>query len=225
MTASASHIRVWDLPTRMFHWALAALVVFSFTTGKIGGDWMDWHLKSGYAILALLGFRIAWGLVGSDTARFARFLRGPRTAFAYARETLAGRHPFVAGHNPLGGWMVLAMLLALSFQATTGLFSDDQIATQGPLAVKVSDEMVSRMSALHAANEWVLVALVALHVIAIATYRWAWNAHLVGPMVHGRMAAPAQASQPAMRPAWLAALLLAASAAAVYVLVEILPMR
>ncbi len=225
MTAPASRIRVWDLPTRIFHWSLAGLVAFSFTTGRVGGDWMDWHLKSGYAVLVLLGFRIAWGLVGSETARFARFLRGPRAALAYARETLAGRHPFVAGHNPLGGWMVLAMLLALAFQAATGLFSDDQIATQGPLAVKVSDDTVSRMSALHSANEWLLVALVALHVIAIVTYRWAWNARLVGPMLHGCAAAPPGASQPRMRPAWLAALLLAASAAAVYVLVEIVPMR
>ena len=225
MTAPASRIRVWDLPTRIFHWTLAALVVFSFTTGRIGGDWMDWHLKSGYAILSLLGFRIAWGFVGSETARFARFVRGPRTALAYARELAARRPPFVPGHNPLGGWMIVAMLAALAFQAGTGLFSDDQIATQGPLAVKVSDATVSRMSGLHSIGEWIVVALVALHVAAIVAYRARWNARLVGPMVHGSMEAPPGTPHPASRPAWLAALILAVSAAAVYVLVEIVPMR
>ncbi|HXS53143.1 MAG TPA: cytochrome b/b6 domain-containing protein [Usitatibacter sp.] len=225
MTAAAARIRVWDLPTRIFHGSLALLVVFSFTTGTIGGDWMAWHLKSGYAILALLGFRIAWGLVGSETARFTRFLRGPRAAAAYARAMLAGRHPFFAGHNPLGGWMVAAMLAVLAFQAGTGLFSDDEIATQGPLAVKVSSETVSRMSSLHSIGEWIVAALVVLHVVAIIVYRAAWDVRLAGSMVHGRRTAPAGTSEPMRRPAWLALLVAAASAAAVYVLVEVVPMR
>lgn len=224
MTAT-QRIRVWDLPTRIFHWSLAALVVFSFTTGRIGGDWMAWHLRSGYAILVLLLFRIAWGFAGSDSARFARFLRGPRSAAAYARDLLAGRHPVVAGHNPLGGWMVAAMLLALALQAATGLFSDDEIATQGPLAVKVSDATVSRMSAVHSWWEWAIVALVVLHVAAIAAYRWKWNVRLVAPMVHGWMEGAVGAAAPRLRSAWLAAALLAAAAAAVYALVEIVPMR
>ena len=225
MTASAPRIRVWDLPTRIFHWALAAVVVFSFTTGTIGGEWMAWHLKSGYAVLVLLGFRIAWGLVGSESARFARFLRGPKAALAYARETLAGRHPFIPGHNPLGGWMIAAMLCALAFQAGTGLFSDDEIATQGPLAARVSDAMVSRMSALHSIGEWIVVGLVVLHVVAIAVYRAAWDVRLAASMVHGRMAAPSGTREPARRSAWFALLLAAASAIAVYVLLEIVPMR
>ena len=100
MTALQCRIRAWDLPTRIFHWGLAALVVFSFTTGTIGGDWMPWHLKSGYAILALLLFRIAWGVFGSETARFSDFVRGPRAVAAYVRATLAGRHPAGVGHNP-----------------------------------------------------------------------------------------------------------------------------
>jgi cytochrome b len=218
-------IRVWDLPTRIFHWALAALVVFSFTTGRIGGDWMGWHLKSGYAILALVLFRIAWGFAGSESARFASFLRGPAAAVSYARGLLAGRHPFTPGHNPLGGWMVAAMLAAVALQAATGLFSDDEIATQGPLAARVSNETVSRMSALHSWWEWAIVALVVLHVCAIAAYRWKWNVRLVGAMLHGRMEAPGALAAPRMRPAWLAAVLLAAAAALVYVLVEIVPMR
>src|SRR5512138_291676 len=173
---------VWDLPVRLFHWALAFLVVFSFVTGKIGGAWMEWHLRSGYAILALLAFRLAWGLVGSDTARFGSFLHGPRAALDYARATLGGRHPNVLGHNPLGGWMIVVMLAVLALQAATGLFSDDEIATQGPLAVKVSNATVSRMSAIHAVNEWIVAGLVALHLAAIAIYRIVLRANLVPAM-------------------------------------------
>lgn len=225
MTRTPSRIRVWDLPTRMFHWSLAVLVVFSFTTGKVGGDWMAWHLKSGYAILALVLFRLAWGFAGSESARFASFLRGPRTALLYARETLAGRHPVLPGHNPLGGWMVVVLLAALAFQVTTGLFSDDEIATQGPLAVKVSNDTVSRMSGLHHWGQWVMVALVALHVVAIALYRWRWNARLVGPMVHGWFEGNAGTRAPAFVPAWRALVLIALAAALVYGLVAIVPMR
>ena len=225
MTSVPSRIRVWDLPTRIFHWALAALVVFSFTTGTIGGDWMPWHLRSGYAVLTLLLFRIAWGLAGSETARFGHFLRGPRAVTEYARLTLGGSHPPVVGHNPLGGWMVVAMLAALAFQAATGLFSDDEIATQGPLAVKVSNAMVSRMSRLHDTGRWIVVGLAALHVAAIAIYRWAWGVRLAGGMVTGWMEAPGGSPQPRMRSAAFAAILLAVAVAAVYALVEIYPMR
>lgn len=225
MSVPPKRIAVWDFPTRAFHWALAALVLFSFTTGRIGGTWMAWHLRSGYAILALILFRIAWGFVGSDTARFAGFVRGPRAVLGHARRLLAGDRRFAIGHNPLGGWMVLAMLAATAFQASTGLFADDEIATQGPLAVKVSDAVVSRMSALHAANQWVMVALVALHVVAIAVYRWAWDVRLAGPMVSGWTDAPGAVAAPRMRSPWIALALLALCALAVYWLVEIYPMR
>lgn len=224
MTPPRTRIRVWDLPTRIFHWALAGLVVFSFTTGTIGGEWMAWHLKSGYAILALLLFRLAWGFTGSESARFAAFLRGPRAALAYARETFAGRHPIIAGHNPLGGWMVLAMLAAVAFQVTTGLFSDDEIATQGPLAVKVANDTVSRMSGLHQWGRWAVVALVVLHVVAIAVYRWRWKARLVGPMLHGKMNAAPGVHAPFLVPAWRAVVLAAIAAALAYALVVIVPM-
>lgn len=225
MIASPSRIRVWDLPTRIFHWSLAGLVVFSFTTGRIGGDWMAWHLRSGYAIFALVLFRIAWGFVGGGSARFAGFLRGPRAALAYARETLAGRHPIAAGHNPLGGWMVMVLLAALAFQVATGLFSDDEIATQGPLAVKVSNDTVSRMSGLHHWGQWAIVALALLHVAAIAIYRWKWNARLTGPMVHGWMRAAPGTRAPSFVSPWRALALLALAAALVYVVVAIVPMR
>lgn len=218
-------IRVWDLPTRIFHWALAALVVFSFTTGRIGGGWMEWHLKSGYAILTLLTFRLSWGVAGSHTARFATFLRGPRAAWAYARETLASRHPASLGHNPLGGWMVMLMLAILILQAATGLFADDDISTQGPLAAKVSNAWVARMTTIHKYNEWAVVAAAMLHVIAIAAYRWGFKEDLLSPMLHGWKTLPVEMSPPEpVRVSSLLALSLAAIAAVfVYWLVAIFP--
>ncbi|HEX5634213.1 MAG TPA: cytochrome b/b6 domain-containing protein [Gemmatimonadales bacterium] len=216
-------VRVWDLPTRIFHWTLVALVAFSFTTGKVGGGWMEWHVKSGYAILALLLFRVAWGLVGSDTSRFAHFLRGPRAAWRYGRETLAGRHPTLPGHNPLGGWMVLLMLAVLAVQATSGLFVDDEIATQGPLAARASGEVVGRMSELHEDNQWVIVGVVSLHVLAILAYRFALRVSLVPAMWHGRAPVPPGVAPPRMRPTALAAALLAIAAGFVYWLVAIFP--
>jgi len=225
VSASPQRIRVWDLPTRIFHWSLVALVVFSFVTGNIGGDWMKWHLRSGYTVLTLVSFRILWGLFGSETARFAHFVRGARAGLAYARATLARNHPTIVGHNPLGGWMVVLMLAALVLQTATGLFSDDEIATQGPLAVKVSNAMVSRMSALHAINQWVLVVLAALHVIAILVYRLKWDVPLVAAMIDGNMEAPPGTAEPRHRPAWLAVVLLAVCIAAVYALVVVYPMR
>ena len=219
----ARRILVWDLPVRLFHWALAALVVFSYTTGKVGGGWMEWHLRSGYAILALIAFRIAWGFAGSDTARFSAFVRAPRAAVEYLRARLGGRHPTVLGHNPLGGWAVVAMLAVLLLQAVTGLFADDEIATQGPLAAKVSNALVSRMSWIHSWNEWAIVALVALHVAAIAFYRFAWGVRLVPPMIHGRMEVEDTIGAPRVRHPALALVLFALACAAVYYLVVIYP--
>ncbi len=225
MSSTGARIRVWDLPTRIFHWALAALVIFSFTTGKVGGDWMDWHLRSGYTILALLAFRLAWGLAGSRTARFAHFLRGPRAALAYARETIGGRHPYVEGHNPMGGWMVMLMLAALCLQAATGLFADDEIATQGPLAAKASNALVARMTTIHKYNEWVIVGAVVLHTLAVATYQWGLKVDFIRPMVFGWKHVPAELRpvEPARASMLLAVAIAAAAGALVYWLVKVYP--
>ncbi len=218
-------IRVWDLPTRIFHWALAALVIFSFTTGKVGGGWMEWHLRSGYAIAALLVFRLAWGFAGSRTARFTHFLRGPRAALEYARETAAGRHSHAEGHNPMGGWMVVFMLALLALQASTGLFADDEIATQGPLAAKVSNALVARMTTIHKYNEWLIVGAVALHVIAVATYQWGLKVDLLRPMLYGWKHVPAElrSVEPARASNVFAVVIAAIAAALVYWLVVVFP--
>ena len=202
----------WDLPTRAFHWALAVLVVFSFTTGKIGGPWLEWHMKSGYAILALLLFRVAWGFAGPSNARFTGFVRGPVAALGHARELVARRLTAKAGHTPLGGWMVLAMLVVLALQAGTGLFTNDESSHEGPLSRMVSNATVDRMSVIHGWNQWVVAAVVGVHVVAIAYYHVVLKANVTRDMVTGPTQVPARA--------WA---LLAAVAGAVYYVVVVLP--
>lgn len=220
---ATARVAVWDVPVRLFHWALAVLVVFSFVTGKVGGTWLEWHMRSGYAILALLLFRLVWGVVGSETARFAGFVRGPRASLGYLKATLVRRPPQVLGHNPLGGWMVLFMLALLLVQAATGLFVDDEIATQGPLVVKVSDAVVARLTTLHRYNQWVILGAVVLHLVAIAMYQWGLRVNLIGPMLHGRMVVPAAVPAPRSVSAVLAAVVFALACATVYWLVAIYP--
>jgi len=202
----------WDLPVRAFHWLLVVLVVFSFVTGKAGGPWLDWHFKSGYAILALLVFRIAWGFAGPPPARFTSFLRGPKAGLDYARAVARGAAPYSASHNPLGGWMVVAMIAILLLQAVTGLFNNDESAHEGPLVALVSNRVVDRMHDIHELNEWVIVGAVVLHLVAIATYQFVLKRNLTRAMVFGSWRFPA-----------LAAVLLALAAAAVYGIVVVLP--
>ena len=206
--------RGWDLPIRAFHWSLATLVTSSFVTGFLGGSWLEWHMKSGYGIITLLLFRVAWGIAGSRDARFVSFVRGPRAARAYARALLAGKRSVDPGHNPLGGWMVSAMLALLALQAATGLFSNDESSNEGPLASKVSDAMVDRMSTIHSWNRWVILAAVAIHVIAVSVYQWRLRMDVVGPMIHGSSKASENV---------LALTIAAIAAAAVYWLVAVYP--
>lgn len=212
---------VWDLPTRLFHWVLVVLVTTSFITANIGGNAMQYHVWSGAAILALLLFRLIWGLVGSRTARFIHFVRGPAAAWRYARSLLGPNPERHLGHNPLGGWSIVAMLLALALQAITGLFASDDIATQGPLNVWVSESVADRLTELHEFNAGMIVALVALHISAVLFYLLVKKENLVTPMITGRK--PWQdptASQIQTPPFWVALLIAALSAVAVYLLVR-----
>lgn len=183
-----TRLRVWDLPTRLFHWLLAAVVLGSFVSAKLGGAYMVWHERLGCAALALLAFRLIWGVVGGRYARFTQFVRGPATVRAYLRGQWQG-----LGHNPLGALSVLALLAALGFQAVSGLFTNDDIAFEGPLARHVSGWLSSLLTTLHRGNEKVILLLVALHIAAIAFYRLARRHDLIGPMLHGDAQAPAGA--------------------------------
>ena len=174
-------VRVWDLPTRLFHWALAALVACSVVSVKLGGFWMDWHMRSGYAILALVLFRILWGFAGSRYARFSSFVRRPAEVIGYLR----GQLEHGAGHSPLAAVSVLALLGVLLVQASTGLFSNDGNFTEGPLARLVSSAAGERLSTVHRFGEWALYALVGLHIAAIAYYTTFRKVALVRPMITG----------------------------------------
>lgn len=177
-------VRVWDLPTRLFHWTLAACVTGSVVTGYIGGGLIDWHARLGYAILSLLLFRLVWGFVGGRWSRFASFLYSPRSVFAYLR----GRaHPdHLVGHNPLGAGSVLAMLLVLLAQVGTGLVSDDEISFTGPLNRFVASSKGLAATWYHKeVGQWLVIGLVVLHVAAVLFYLWKKRENLVRPMLVG----------------------------------------
>lgn len=215
-------LRIWDIPVRVFHWVLVALIVLSFTTAQIGGNAMRIHELSGFTILTLVLFRVLWGVFGSTYARFTNFVRGPGQAFGYARALARGRAPFHAGHNPLGAWMIVAMLLCLLIQAGTGLFANDDIMTEGPLYPWVSKQTSDLLSTIHEINFYVLLALIALHVAAALYYLWGKRENLILPLFSGRKKVPEalQAQESRGGPLWLAVLLLAVCAGGVYLLVR-----
>ena len=170
---------VWDLPVRLFHWTLAALILFSWWS--VHNHHTDWHIWSGCAILTLLIFRVLWGFVGSSTARFSSFVRGPRAIAGYWRGTWRG-----TGHNPLGALSVVALLAAVAVQAGLGLFSEDEDGLyMGPLAQLISVDASDKARDLHEAWFNVILALTALHVIAILYYRTKGR-KLTLPMITGR---------------------------------------
>lgn len=189
-------VRVWDLPTRLFHWALVACVVGLVVTGKVGGAAITWHARLGYAVLALLLFRIVWGLVGGRWSRFASFLYGPSSVIAYIRGKAHPDH--LVGHNPLGAGSVFAMLAVLLAQVATGLVSDDEISFTGPLNRFVASAKGLAATWYHKQiGQWLLIGLVVLHVGAVVYYLWKKNDNLVRPMVVGdkELAQPAPASR------------------------------
>lgn len=215
-------IRVWDLPTRLFHWALASCVVGLAVTGYVGGAQMDWHARIGYAVLALLLFRLVWGFVGGHWSRFRSFVAGPGHIAAYLR---GAAHPDrLIGHNPLGALSVLAMMLVLLAQVATGLVGDDEISFTGPLNRFVSSAQGLAATWYHKRiGQWLILALVLLHVAAVLFYLWKKGENLVRPMVNGDKTVPhpAPPSRDDASSRMLALLVLAGSAGAVAALVQL----
>jgi cytochrome b len=224
MADESKKVRVWDAPVRLFHWTLVVLLVVSYFSGRAGGDWMKLHFWSGYAILTLLLFRIAWGLVGSTTARFSHFVKGPAAWFVYLRSFVTGRQTYDVGHNPVGGIMVLVLILAVLAQATAGLFSaDTDLGTvNGPLANTIADKWVDRLTAFHKFWVNILIYLAALHILAAITYLVLKRQNLIGSMFTGHkpLHHVAEAGKPApplrFASGRLAISLLIAAAAIVY---------
>lgn len=179
-------VHVWDWPVRLFHWSIVALVFLAVVTSYLGGDAKEWHMRAGYGVLAMVLFRVAWGFAGTRHARFASFLHGPRTAIRYARSLATRAPPVSIGHNPLGGWSVIALLAALMVQAGTGLFANDDVLLEGPLAKLIGKELSDTLTRWHHRNVWAVGILIGVHVSAVVAHLAIARENLVRPMVTGR---------------------------------------
>jgi len=197
-TGPVVRVRVWDLPTRIFHWALVASLVGLAATGYAGGAWIDWHARLGSLVLALLLFRVVWGVVGGRWSRFRSFLPTPKNVMRYLRGKATPEQE--AGHSPLGALSLLAMLLMLLAQVATGLVSDDGGGFTGPLNAWVSSSVGETATMLHKAyGQWMLLGLVLLHIAAIVFYRIARKRKLVQAMIVGDKLLPAARAVPPAR--------------------------
>jgi len=202
---------------RITHWLFVFGIAGSYATHKLGVTYFKYHLWFGYLVVVLAAFRILWGLVGTRHARFAKFLRGPRATISYFTALMRGKAPATPGHNPLGAWMVVFLLIALLVQGITGLFANDEIFNTGPLYGYISDGLSLRLTSWHRQLfNWILVA-VALHVLAVFAHRLVAGHDLVGPMISGRKPASLVAEHEAIGSSrlWLAVILLAGIAGAV----------
>ena len=179
-------VRVWDLPTRSFHWLLAVCVIASIASAQIGGNAMVWHFRIGYAVFTLLVFRLLWGLMGGHWSRFANFVYAPATTLRYLRGQSQAHEHHDVGHSPIGAFSVLGLLALLAAQVGTGLFADDEIANTGPLVTFVSGDTSLALTWWHRGfGQWLIIALIVLHVGAILYYLFRKKRDLVGPMLTG----------------------------------------
>lgn len=214
-------VRIWDIPTRLFHWTLVILICISFYTGLSGGFVeMDYHMISGYCILSMVLFRILWGIFGGYYARFATFVKGPAAIIRYMQD-LGKENPPYPGHNPLGALSILSILLVLLIQTGTGLFANDDIMLEGPLVHLVSYDTSRELTGIHKTNKWVIGTLVALHLVAILFYQFYKKDRLIGAMVTGKKQLNDTANRDTslIRELLLGSIALAASASAVYILI------
>jgi cytochrome b len=194
-------IKVWDLPVRLFHWSIVVLIFAAWLTQELNK--MDWHVWCGYAILTLLLFRLIWGFIGSDTARFTRFLKSPAAALRHLSHLRRREADREIGHNAAGGWMVLVMLALIGVQAGTGLFANDDGNTEGPLMHLVDKEQSNWFSKIHSLNFNLIEAVILLHVLAIVAYAVLKRQDLVRPMVTGTKLMPGETAVPRLvNPLW-----------------------
>lgn len=215
---ASNRVYVWDLPLRLFHWALPLLLGVSWVSVELQA--MTVHELSGYVMLTLLLFRLVWGVIGSRTARFVYFVRGVPHTLEYARTLRSKAAIKHIGHNPLGGWMVVLLLTVLLLQAVTGLFSHDVSGSAGPLAGWVSYDTSEWLTELHEWNFNALLGLVGIHLAAIMYYVRFRGDNLVKPMLTGYKDVPHAHEPLHVAPLWQAAWVLAVVAAMVYALVR-----
>jgi cytochrome b len=213
-------ILVWDLPIRLFHWLTVALIAAAYVTWRLNE--MDWHAYAGEALLALVLFRLVWGFIGSDTARFVVFLASPRAAVRHLAHMFRREPDVQAGHNPAGGWMVVLMLGLLLGQTLTGIVDNNDVADAGPLTDIMPAWLSNLIDDLHGWLWYALLVAIALHITAIALYAVAKRQNLVRPMLTGRKTLRANAAPPRVASPVLALLVLASAAAVARMLASLL---
>jgi cytochrome b len=211
---------VWDLPTRLFHWLTVVLLLVLYVTERL--NWMDLHIWAGYILLTLIIFRLIWGFVGSDTARFSRFMAPPRKAWHHLRRIFHREPDIMVGHNPAGGWMVLVLLALLFLQSLSGIYTNNDVANEGRWSEVVPAAISNAISDSHTWVWDVILAAVVMHVVAIATYAMVKKHNLLRPMVTGRKPLPETCVYPRIAKLWLAAVVLLIAAAITVVLAEVL---
>ena len=196
-------LKVWDLGVRVFHWLLVALVTALWFTATSDGDWMTVHQWLGVTVIAIIFTRMVWGFVGSDTARFSSFLVGPKSVGRYLKRFISsGDDVSFVGHNPAGGWSVMLLLSFLVFQALTGLFSNDDIFFDGPLAGVVGKDLSDVITGLHHQLFEILMILIGVHVAAVIVH-WVFKRdNLIRPMVSGVKKFKSDTTAPSLQPAW-----------------------
>jgi cytochrome b len=204
-------IQIWDLPVRLFHWLTVILVAAAYITWRC--NWMDWHVYTGEALLTLVIFRIAWGVIGSDTARFAHFLGSPRAALHHLARLFRAEPDNQPGHNPAGAWMVLLFLALLLGQTLTGIIDNNDVADAGPLTDIMPAALSNLIDNLHTWLWNTLLIAIALHVSVIALYAAVKRQNLLRPMLTGRKDLPAGTAPPRIVSPLRAVLVLCGSAA------------
>ncbi|WOJ90854.1 cytochrome b/b6 domain-containing protein [Methylocapsa polymorpha] len=183
---AVEHRQVWDLPVRVFHWTLVLSIIGAFVTNRLGVSYFKYHVWFGYTVIVLVLFRVVWGVVGTRHAQFWNFVCSPAETLRYAIGLLRGHRLHYAGHNPLGAWMVLALLIALGAQASFGLFANDEIFNVGPLYGYVSKELSLQLTSLHRHLFYWIMGAVAVHVLAVIAHHVFEQANLVHAMITGR---------------------------------------
>lgn len=180
----ARSVKVWDIYTRLFHWVLGIAILVCFIAEDQGE--MEIHTASGIVVLGLVAFRLLWGFFGPHTAQFHRFIRGPQTIIAYIRNGKASQFRPMIGHSPIGALSVVALLVLVTVQATTGLFASDDIYTEGPLVKFVSSDFGKLATEIHKVNSNLLLVMIALHIAAVLYYLFVRHENLILPMITGR---------------------------------------
>lgn len=183
--SSSAEAIIWDLPLRVFHWALVICVVVSVVSAKLGATAV--HERSGLAVMGLILFRVIWGGIGSQTARFTTFVKSPAAVLASARHLVIGQTDNQSGHSALGGYATLLLLMVCLVMAVTGSFSTDDILYDGPFA-HLAPDYVNTASRIHHLTERILFAVIAMHVLALFIYFWRLKKNLMPAMITGRRA-------------------------------------